>query len=288
MNIEPTPLKLYTITATTYLSVGVNTLFLAKFVDLDDSCVVCVKYGKSIRSLPIYETLKNTNSKKSNRAFYNQCTLVIRIRDDKIIETKFFNNGYIHMTGCKTLEDGPRTLEKILEILKVQKVIEAFDEKKQKKFLLCKYVEDIEKVDIKPLRIVLINTGFDTRCPINRESLHKVLVEKYNLQSKLDPLVYVAVNVKYVTDTGAKVTLLLFRTGKVIISYNDLDEIKKAYHFINKLIRENYAEVRCEPKCEKESNNIKKVIFSRKNQIILYVLKRTNRKTKTGSELAND
>ena len=53
------------------------------------------------------------------KVFYNQITLEIQIREDKIVNTKIFTNGQIQMTGLKSKEDGLEILEIVRKIIYV-------------------------------------------------------------------------------------------------------------------------------------------------------------------------
>ena len=308
---NPTKLETYTMTMTATLPFNIDIRMLAKFAQLDVNNVVCIKYKSTLRCLPIYHKLKNKNKNKSKSktTFYNQCTLVIRIRDNKIIETKFFNNGYIHMTGCKFHIDGYKTLHRILHILTEQKIYGVVHvHTGQKKLMLAKYVDDeaLNKIthvcdlfdaiqNIMPddicavvysyiprgfqLEPILINTGYNTNILINLKAFHKILRTKHKLNSSYDPLVYVAINLKIKSVLAkSESTVLIFRTGRIIISNKNYEQITKTYDFINNLISQYLEQIQRTHIGGTQTTNIKKVIYSRKNNIFLYVIKRINRK----------
>lgn len=301
-------LKTYTITMTIYLPFKIKIRLLSKFTSLCDDNVICKKYGTTFEYLPIYQSLKNKKKIEMVRIFYNQCTLVMRIRFKKCIEVKIFNTGYIHMTGCYSHNDGCITLLKLFDILTELKVYNMTHKITNKsKYMIAKYVSDIDAVkklmpglkivielnhifeyDISniisnycvhtiKMETVMINTGYKLNMSINREELHKLLRYEYKLNSSYDPLVYVAINLKYKTDTNEYVTVLIFITGSIILSHKKYSEIRKAYNFINKCVKDNYSKIKGSEILNK-TPNIKRTIFSRRNNIILYVMKRTNKK----------
>jgi TATA-box binding protein (TBP) (component of TFIID and TFIIIB) len=58
------------------------------------------------------------NIKKTNRPFFNQATIIVKLDPLKNINIKIFSNGKIQMTGVKKKVDGEEALKLILEKLK--------------------------------------------------------------------------------------------------------------------------------------------------------------------------
>jgi TATA-box binding protein (TBP) (component of TFIID and TFIIIB) len=97
-------------------------------------------------------------------------------------------------------------------------------------------IERRNTIDIIDVEIAMINSDFQTNFNINQPLLTTLLQHNYGLFVKYDPISYPGVNVKYKEDT-----ILIFRTGKVIItgakSYEDIEE---GYRFINQVFKKHY------------------------------------------------
>ena len=121
--------------------------------------------------------------------------------------------------------------------------------------------EDTEMIDNK---IVLINSDFDMGYEINRDQLHRKIVES-NIYSSYEPCIYPGVNIKFFINQNnyedgicncynicngkgcgcgdgdcKKVTIAVFKSGKVIITGGqNRDQIERSYNFITTFINSN-------------------------------------------------
>ncbi len=189
--------------------------------------------------------IKNPRKKKEKKFFYNQMT--IHVFKDKIVNMKLFNNGRIQMTGLKSEKQGLDIIQLFMDELKSispEKLEEILDN------LEPKQTES---------KIVLINSDFDVYSKINRELLHRMVVDK-GYYSSYEPTIYPGVNIKYyyneIENNGIcqclgpcngkgkncckSITIAVFNSGKIIItggqSYKHLNI---AYNFISGIINEN-------------------------------------------------
>ena len=118
--------------------------------------------------------------------------------------------------------------------------------------------------NITDYRIALINSDFYTNFLIKNDVLHNLLYHKYKIYSSYEPCDYPGVKSKYCwninnqlkdghcyceTKCASKkknrickmITISVFQSGSVIITgANHIDQIKDAYKFINKVLKDNY------------------------------------------------
>jgi len=196
-----------------------------------------------------------TNRKVTNKSFFNQSTIVLRrfvseSRGFKEVNVKMFANGGIQMTGVVNEEFSLSSLHWLLNF--IQKL-----EKNPFEFP--------EKAGIVKFSTQLINTDYSLKYDINQELIHRILIDKYGLFSMLEKTMYQGVNTKYFINTQCKregicnctkickgkgtgngdgeckkITLSIFRTGKIIITgARKLEEIVQSYNFLNRVINDN-------------------------------------------------
>ena len=221
---------------------------LAENLDINNN-ILYIEYGSEIN--------KGTNNKKISdkkraikKYFYNQLTLHIynKLKENQRVNVKIFNNGRIQMTGINSDLVGTTTMDTLLkEFIKLSNKNDIFSEK--------------ELSQIGDLETVLINSDFDIHHEVDRESLHRNIVENGYLSS-YEPCNYPGVNIKYyfnplrrnfgicdcdkpcngkgLNDTCKKITIAVFKSGKIIITGGrNKNHIQTAYEFITEFIEEN-------------------------------------------------
>ena len=221
---------------------------LAESLNTNDN-ILYIEYGSEIN--------KGFNDKKlskkkleSKKYFYNQLTLHIHnsLKKIKRVNVKIFNNGRIQMTGINSGIVGSTTMEIVLkEFLNLSNKTDIFSEPG------IRQIGDLETV--------LINSDFDIHSEVDRESLHRNIVDNGYLSS-YEPCNYPGVNIKYyynpckrnfgicdfekpcngkgLNDTCKKITIAVFKSGKIIITGGrNKHHIQTAYEFITEFIEEN-------------------------------------------------
>jgi hypothetical protein len=219
-----------------------------------------------------------TKRKKSKNIFFNQSTLVVRRQYAtassgdpvfKEVNIKLFKNGGIQMTGIPSDSFAQETLTWLAREL-------------------CTFSESVLEGEAKPHRysIQLINSDYQVNGAINRERLHKILTEEYNLFSLFESTIYQGCDTKYFYNEAAppeapegicpcgktvcmgtgdgrtlgqckEITISPFHTGSVIITgARRFEQIEKAYVFINKILMKHCREV-IKPFTEKEKGKNK-------------------------------
>ena len=135
-------------------------------------------------------------------------------------------------------------------------------------------------------KTILINTNFNCGYYINREKLHDILCQKYNIQCELDSCNYPGVRCIFYYDPDAnnqkgyiekknmhknikKISFMIFRTGSVLISgtHHNCKEcvLTIVYDFLKRLLHNEYLAIRqinvnFEPKKEKQKKIRRKKI----------------------------
>jgi len=196
-----------------------------------------------------------TNRKATEDSFYNQSTVVIRQPFSggwKELNMKLFSIGSIQMTGVTDQDFAVKTVEWLLAFIETLP---------QSPFAGKAAVTDVD--------ISLINTDYSLSHNIQQDNLHKLFLERYNLFSMLEKTIYQGVNTKFFynnnnNESGVcackgfckgqgkgngdgdckRITMSIFRTGKIIITgARTMDQINRAYKFLNKVFQEHAPEV---------------------------------------------
>ena len=185
--------------------------------------------------------LRKKRKKTKKKIFYNQATLHI-FHDNKLMNVKMFNNGKVQITGLKKVDQAPILISKLIQYLQD---IEIFDD-----------------IDILSHKLVLINSDFDIGYEVDRETLHREIIE-YGMYSSYEPCIYPGVNIKYYINTNnsngicccddicngkgrgdgdgncKKVTIAVFKSGKIIITGGQsLEQVQTAHDFIKRFMDE--------------------------------------------------
>lgn len=257
--IEPTPLKISTITAIAVICSDIDLNIISHSMSINDN-IRYIEYAKdSKRGIPTKKISKKKALKK--KIFFNQATVVVNITPVKYVNTKIFTNGKVQMTGLKNIEDGKKVVEILIE--EIKKTSKLIDGK------IVPAAKNPDKLIMKDFCIVLINTDFKTKFKISRPILHKLLINKYDLFSKYEPCIYPGVDTKYywnkkynkngicsctVKCNGKgygngqgdckKVTIAAFQSGSVIITgARNMEQVHDAYKFINKILKDNFTKI---------------------------------------------
>jgi len=234
---NPTKPVIATMTLISKINANINLLNFSKYLNLSPDSIIYIKYNKNNdlieRSIDMIKV--NKNKKKPKKYFYNQCTIIMNCGNNSKVNLKLFLNGKIQMTGCKSLENATTALEKLSNELRKEKYILSEDNE-----LIKQELVDNTDFVMDPPQVALINSVFQTGICINRDKLHQILITKYNIQATFQPIIYVGINSKFVASSGTKVSILIFQTGKIIITAaKNMSDINESYEFIKKVFSEN-------------------------------------------------
>jgi len=131
------------------------------------------------------KALKKTRKKTVRKMFFNQITM--HIFNQKLINVKVFNNGKIQMTGLKNPDQGKGTIDILI------KELSKLNNKETPIFEGDLNISDYD--------IVLINSDFDIKYKVDREKLHRDLIN-LGIYSSFEPIMYPGVNMKYYFNTA--------------------------------------------------------------------------------------
>jgi len=261
-----TPLRISTLVTTGHLgtTLKLKTLFdqLGPFlipIGYPDEGILKMECKDKVIGYASRDVL--TKRRVSDKTFFNQSTLVIRMkRDDapgfKEVNMKLFENGGFQMTGV-TSEEFSRTVVDWL-IGFVKQLPTAISE---------------EPLRVAKFAIQLLNSDYKMNTLAKRDELHRLLTSKYRLFSTLETTIYQGVNTKYYYNEEAplntelwgicqcvrpctgqgdgktlgnckRVTISVFQTGSIIITgARNRSQLDEAYEFINQILRRHASEV---------------------------------------------
>jgi len=203
----------------------------------------------------------NSSLIKKRQSFYNQVTIIVE--HIKSINIKIFRNGSIHITGIVDEDLGKKAIQFLCD--EINQI----------------YIKDqsitnnnISDLGVHNWKVVLINSDFTCNFKIRREKLFEILDTKCGLVVNYESDNYPGVKTSYYwneadkektgickckigktcsgkglgtisdNDSCRKITISIFQSGKIIITgARDNNQIKDAYEFITKILRENYFEV---------------------------------------------
>lgn len=107
------PYNISTITISSkMLNTELNIVNIGKYLEIDNHIIgIKYYYGECSFSKGVYTTTTYKKSKKkkiesvNQVLFYNQISLII-LYNERQVNVKLFRNGSLHITGCKSIDDG--------------------------------------------------------------------------------------------------------------------------------------------------------------------------------------
>jgi TATA-box binding protein (TBP) (component of TFIID and TFIIIB) len=198
-----------------------------------------------------------TNRKMTAKSFYNQSTLVLRRPFGsgwKEVNMKLFGSGGIQMTGISSLEFAVEAVEWLLSVIR--------------RLPRSPFVTTEKEPSVTKATISMINTDYSLNYDVQQENLNRILMDEYGIFSMLEKTIYQGINTKFFYNTNntngvccctnfckgqgtgdgdgecKRITMSIFRTGKIIITgARTMDQINRAYVFLNKVFDAHAAEV---------------------------------------------
>ena len=236
-------LRISTMTQIAEISSKINLNNLYKYLEPTDT-IRYLSFGSELSKGEITKKIKKPRKDKEKKFFYNQIT--IHIFFEKIVNVKIFNNGRIQMTGLKKNNQGKEVIKIFLE--EVNKLSEEYK----------KEIYEVSNPKFTWIKTVLINSDFDLHYKVDREALHRSIIDE-GYYSSFEPCIYPGVNIKYYynkfkgnngicdcekmcngkgkDNTCKKITIAVFNSGKIIITGgNSMEHIEIAYNFIYNFI----------------------------------------------------
>lgn len=169
-----------------------------------------------------YEGKKPKKRKSHN--FYNSMTLEVSVgQPKKVMHFKLFKNGSIQGAGCQSINQGNYAIRALVSTLQQ----------------VCGCT-----LDIRDLKINLINVNFKISHCVNRDNLHRLL-KSIGIITTYEKCKHAGVGVKFLPPQKEKpISIFVFESGSIVItgSKND-DHINEGYRFITSLIEDYKSEV---------------------------------------------
>lgn len=214
----------------------------------------------------VYKKKKRTANCK--RTFDNQISFVFKIDNGYYPNIKVFQNGNLHITGCRSIEDINKPL--IVMINEIKRIY--------KENINIVYKDDKTNVLVEDLiygniQVFMINTDFKIYknieltegFTIKRRVLHNILINNDNAIARFDPSTYPGVKIEYwwnktndirdasihfdkrnvksksnIIDGIKKITIAVFESGSVLITGAvTIDQVDEAYAYICNVILTN-------------------------------------------------
>ena len=238
--------RISTMTAICKITDEIKLDNLYNSIEINDM-IKYVQYKSDMSKGYSEKALKKTRKKTVRKMFFNQITM--HIFNEKLINVKVFNNGKIQMTGLKNPNQGKKTIDILIkELSKLNNEETPIFE---------------GDLNISDYDIVLINSDFDIKYKVDREKLHRELIN-LGIYSSFEPIMYPGVNMKYYFNTAfknngvcncsnicngkgrcngdgdcKKITIAIFNSGKIIITGGRSEpQIVESYNYIYNLLKD--------------------------------------------------
>ena len=206
--------------------------------------------------------IKKKRTIQHKRTFDNQISFVYKFADNYYVNVKVFQNGSLHITGSRTVEDIKIPLEKLVKEIKNNNI---------------KILENIDNLEYGNIQILMINTDFKifkdvehtSNFAIKRRILHTILINNYNMIARFDPSTYPGVKIEYwwnnannirdasthydirnaksksnIKDGIKKITIAVFESGSILITGAiTIDQVDETYKFICDIIEKKKEQI---------------------------------------------
>ena len=206
--------------------------------------------------------IKKKRTIQHKRTFDNQISFVYKFADNYYVNVKVFQNGSLHITGSRTIEDIVVPLTRLIKEIKDANI----DILKNENY-------NINDVIYGDISILMINTDFkifkEPECinkfSIKRRTLHTILINDYNMIARFDPSTYPGVKIEYWWDNAndirdasnhydkrnvkskcnvkegiKKITIAVFESGSILITGAiTIEQVNETYKFICDIIEKN-------------------------------------------------
>ena len=179
-----------------------------------------------------------------SKRFDNQLTIVYKYNTETIMNIKVFKNGNIQITGVKTISDGKKMIDILVNHIKERETI-------------AKEQTAVQTVNYK---VALINSDFKVDFEIKRDKLYSTIVNHFDNKCSFEPCIYPGVKIQYFWNSCnrqrdgvcrcredcyigkgdghgegncKKITIAVFQSGCIIITgAQNTEQIDDAYNFI--------------------------------------------------------
>jgi TATA-box binding protein (TBP) (component of TFIID and TFIIIB) len=112
---KPTELRISTHTATCNINSSINVELISNKLEIGNGIVYIEHGGIHKGNNPKNLSKKAKNKKKM---FFNQITIIVEPKPNRLNNVKLFNNGAVSMTGLKEFDEGKISMNIIIELIK--------------------------------------------------------------------------------------------------------------------------------------------------------------------------
>ena len=204
------------------------------------------KLNEQVKSKVNTKSTKNVNSayskknKKSTNSFLNQVTTSVYVssKEKKPVSVKIFNNGSLHFTGCKCVNDFVEATYRLFR--ECRKTVGVMKDGKIDDVTFAENINDLRPRNIYGLKVNMINFKFNVPFNIDRPKL-AVLLKSDGYNVKFDSNDHAGVKIKFI-ENNKKITIFVFEQGKIIIILGNqgFKRMQGAHDFIYKYLLDNY------------------------------------------------
>jgi len=203
--------RISTITSGVYLKIpnfnkkiNINLILLfdnIKILNEKDNFIFTQRISNNEKIIRGFHSKKKRNSNKK-RTFDNQISFVYMIDNNYYPNIKVFQNGNLHITGCRNLDDIKKPLNSMInEIKKIFNI--------EKNNLISNLEENevilLNELTHDEIKIFMINTDFKiftdieekNKFNIKRRILHEILIIDDVTIARFDPSTYPGVKIEY-------------------------------------------------------------------------------------------
>jgi|TARA_B110000483_G_scaffold234883_1_gene305608 TATA-box binding protein (TBP) (component of TFIID and TFIIIB) len=276
MNLHFTKYRISTITSNAKIllkdneeRIDINLITLFDNININDNdeseCYVYTsrfENKSSVNKIVRGNYIKKKRTIQHKRTFDNQISFVYKFADNYYVNVKVFQNGSLHITGSRKVEDIAVPLEKLIKEIKDGNIN-----------ILKNEDYNINDVIYADISILMINTDFkifkEPECinkfSIKRRTLHTILINDYNMIARFDPSTYPGVKIEYwwnsendsrdasnhydkrnvksksnVKEGIKKITIAVFESGSILITGAiTIEQVDETYKFICDIIEKN-------------------------------------------------
>jgi len=249
-----------TMTVVTNFCDEINVRQVFQRLSLDDD-IAYIESGKQIRGIRKKQksTYKKKNKKKKTNdkrklgkgnPFSNQMSIGFKCNEcshvhNNPICVKIFQNGKVHMTGCKNIEEVERVYNKLYQKIKNIKSEYILNGKK----IIINPVKNIKEFKDITVKTEMINGTFSTNFKIDLNKMLCTIQDKYTDEEiyinneKKSPLMCYLKIFEVFDEKKQKnkiPSVFVYNSGAINIISINYEIIMKAYNFMSKFIEDNY------------------------------------------------
>lgn len=239
---KPDDVDISTMTITCRMDISFDIKNIGKYVELDENGIIEIipPLPYPIRSLIQKSDIFKRRIKKR---FYNQISMYISTKKDRVINAKLFSNGSIQMTGCKSVEGIIEAIHNIIKALSKQIGVINYKKNIVKDVTFVSDINNFSLDKVYDFNIAMINSNFNIGFNINRTRLFDVINRDKTIDGSYDPIMHAGVNIRY-HGNDRDVSIFVFESGSIVITGAiNCKHIYDAYNFINKFLLVNYREI---------------------------------------------